>query len=309
MQYNNLKLKRRQAVFRWFYIRSLMFCFVISVILALFTAIRLFAVGFSVKEDDEKRNECTVKTDFPMFTGETLVYTFKWEPPWYMFFLPKMEAGELTFKFLGIEEYRGKPVVKIVIEARSSGALAKLADIKVEDEFIFYSDPETLCAEGSVSKIREGKRKRQLEVEYFQDERRLIFRAYDESVTPPQLQKDVTKSDLPQCVRDPFSTLYFYRTLPLVKGYEKIIAVGNDDKVLEVHTRIEKQESVPTPAGKVVAWKIRTDALRDGLFSQEGDFRIWMATDEHRAPVRFEANVRLGNVLGVLKKRSQKPGC
>ena len=272
-----------------------------AIILTLFAAVCVFTAGLAVKADDETINEPPEKLNFSMFTGETLVYTFKWDPPWYMFFLPKMEAGELTFKFLGIDEYRGKPAVKIVIEARSSGTLAKLADMKVEDEFIFYSDPETLCAEGSVSKIREGKRKRLLELEYFNDERRLHFRAFDESVTPSQIQKDVTVNDIPPCVRDPFSTLYFYRTLPLAKGYEKNMAVGNDDKVLEVRTRIENRESVDTPAGKISAWKIRTDALRAGLFSQDGDFRIWMAADERKAPVRFEAKVRLGNVLGVLK--------
>jgi len=261
----------------------------------------LFTVCLAVKATEESGSAPSVKTDFSTFTGETLVYTFKWDPPWYMFFLPKMEAGELTFRFLGIDEYRGRPAVKIVIEARSSGALAKLADMNVEDEFTFYSDPETLCALGSVSKIREGKRRRLLELEYFQDERRLDFRVFDESVTPARLLKDVTVADLPPCVRDPFSTLYFYRSLPLAKGYDKSFNVGNDDKVLEVRARIEGQESVEAPGGKLPAWKIRTDALRAGLFSQDGDFRMWVSADERKAPIRFEAKVRLGNVLGVIK--------
>ena len=142
---------------------------------------------------------------------------------------------------------------------------------------------------------------RLLELEYFQDERRLHFRAFDESVTPSVLQKEVSKADLPLCVRDPFSTLYFYRTLPLVKGFEKRIAVGNDEKVLEVRARVENQESVETPAGRFAAWKVRTDALSGALFSQNGEFRIWMSADERKAPVRFEAKVRLGQVIGVLK--------
>ena len=267
----------------------------------LFAATYLFISGFPIKAAEQSDNESPATTDFSMFAGETLVYAIKWDPPWYMFFLPKIEAGELTFEFQGIDEFRGKPAVKIVITARSSGTLARLADMKVEDELLYYSSPETLCAEGSISKIREGKRHRFQELEYFQDERRLHFREYDESVTPSQLQKDITKTDLPPCVRDPFSTLYFYRTLSLVKGYNKDVSVGNNDKVLEVRTRIENQESVDAPTGKISAWKVRTDALRDGLFRENGDFRIWFATDELKTPVRFEAKVRLGNVLGVLK--------
>jgi len=276
----------------------------ITCLFALFTAACLFAAGFVVKAAEENKTAPPAKTNFSMFAGETLVYSVKWDPPWYMFFLPKMEAGELTFRFHGIDEYRGKPAVKIVVEASSSGTLANMANMKVEDEFIFYSDPEMLCAEGSVSKIREGKRMRLLELEYFQDERRLNFRAFDESVEPPRLQRNITKTDLPPCVRDPFSALYFYRTLPLEKGYDRNLTIGNDDKVLEVGTRIENHELTETPAGKFIAWRIRTNALSGGLFSQSGDFRIWVSADERKIPVRFEAKVRLGQVLGVLKSVS-----
>jgi len=273
----------------------------LSFLFALFAAICLFTAGLAVRAAEEKENALQVKTDFSRFAGETLVYSIKWEPPWYMFLLPKMEAGELTFRFQGIDEFRGKPAVKIVVDARSSGTLAKLADMKVEDEFTFYSDPADLCAEGSVSKIREGKRRRLENLEYFRDERRLHFRAFDESVTPPLLSRDITKTDLPPCIRDPFSTLYFYRTLPLAKGYEKNLFVGNDDKVLEARSRVETREPVETPAGKFTAWKISTNALHGGLFRENGDFHIWFSADEPKAPVRFEAKVRLGRVVGILK--------
>ena len=43
--------------------------------------------------------------------------------------------------------------------------------------------------------------------------------------------------------------------------------------------------------------------MHGGLFSQNGDFHIWMSADERKMPVRFEARVRLGRVLGVLKER------
>ena len=272
----------------------------LSVLFALFTVACLFT-ALAVTAADENKNTPTIKTVFPRLNVETLVYSVKWDPPWYMFFLPKMEAGELTFRFQGIDEFRGKPVVKIVVNARSSGTLAKLTDIKVDDEFTFYSTPEDLCAEGSVSIIREGKRRRLLELEYFRDERRLHFRAFDELITPPLLFRDIRKTDLPPCVHDPFSALYLYRTLPLAKGYDKNLVIGNDDKVLEVRTRIVNQESVETPAGKFTAWKISTNALQRGLFSENGDFHVWFSADELKAPVRFEAKVRLGRVLGILK--------
>ena len=263
-------------------------------------ALCLIIAGLTVKADESK-NAPVLKTDFAGFIGETLVYSIKWDPPWYMFFVPKMEAGELVFRFQGIDEFQGKPAVKIVLEARSSGTLAKLADMKVEDEFLYYSSPETLCAEGSISKISEGKRRRREELVYFQEERRLIFNLFDEASIPPRLLRSITKTDLPPCVQDPLAALYSYRALPLAKGHEKILTVGNNDKALEVRTRIETQDTVNTPAGKFKAWKIGTNALSGGLFRENGDFRIWISADDKKLPVRFEAKVRLGSIVGALK--------
>ena len=245
------------------------------------------------------------KIDVTPFIGERLVYSVKWDPPWYMFFLPAMEAGELELEFAGIEEFRGRPARRINLYARSSGSLAKLANMKVEDEFIFYAEPETLCAEGGTTRIREGKRQRFLELEYFQSERKLRFRATDESTTPPQLQKDVTKTDLPPCVQDPFSAFYSYRTLPLEKNHVKTLIIGNDDKVMDVQAKIDKQETINTPAGKFNAWKISTNALKGGLFQEGGQFHLWISADELKAIVFFEAKVRLGRVIGTLKSVSR----
>ena len=142
---------------------------------------------------------------------------------------------------------------------------------------------------------------RRLELEYFQDERRLHFRAFDESVTPSRLFRDVRKTDLPPCVHDPFTALYVYRSLPLAKGYVKDLIIGNDDKVLEVRTRIENRETVVTEAGKFDAWKVGTNALGGGLFSERGSFHIWVSADERKIPVLFDVRVRLGRVIGTLK--------
>ena len=272
-----------------------------SALFAIIVLTCMFTVGIVGKAAEENKKAPSIKTDISMFNGETLVYSVQWDPPWYMFFIPKMEAGELTLRFHDIAEFRGRPAVKVVAEARSSGTLTRLANLRVENDFLFYSNQETLCAEGSVSKIREGKRQRLLELEYFQDERRLHFRAFDESVTPAQLQRDIINADLPPCVKDPFTALFFYRTLPLAKGYAKNLVIGNDDKVLEVRTRIENQETVNTGAGRFTAWKVRTDALSGGLFSERGEFHIWMSADERQIPVRFDVKVRLGRVLGTLK--------
>ncbi len=63
----------------------------------------------------------------PFAVGEKLVYAVEWNPPWYLFFLPTMDAGEAELSLAGETVYGGKRAVKIIFQARlfmigSSGA-------------------------------------------------------------------------------------------------------------------------------------------------------------------------------------------
>jgi hypothetical protein len=239
------------------------------------------------------------------YDGERFIYTVKWDPPWYLFFLPSMEAGELDISLAGIAKFNGKSAHKIIIHARSSGMLSKMAGVKVKDEFVYYTDPSTLCSQGASGKIQEGKRKRRLSLEYFTEERKLHFLEMDEAVNPPKVKKDIIKLNIPACVQDPVSALYSYRNQSLDIGQEQTFTIGNDEKIKEVRTHVESKALVDAPAGKFLCWKVRADALTGGLFKEGGQFRIWISDDETKSPVQFEAKVSIGRVLGVLKSHTR----
>ena len=246
-------------------------------------------------------------TEVPFSSGERLVYVVKWDPPWYFFFLPSMEAGEVELQMAGEAELNGEKAIKILFKARSSGALASLAGVKVEDEFLFFSEPKTFCSLRVSKKIREGKRKRQIDVRYLRETHQLHIREMDESVTPPVLKKDEVKDEIPACVQDPFSAIYLMRISPLRVDYSRTFPIGNDDRVKEVTSRVEKQETIDTPAGKFAAWRINTVALMGGLFKEGGQFKIWFSADDRKIPVQFEANVSLGRAVGKLKSATRIP--
>ena len=233
--------------------------------------------------------------------GERLVYSIKWDPPWYLFFLPAMEAGEAELRLVGETEYNSKKVLKILIKGHSSGTLAKMTGMKVDDEFVFFTERNTFCTLASSKKIREGKRKRQVDVDYLRETRQLHIREMDESVVPPKIKKDETKEDIPYCVQDPLSALYFFRMSSLRPEYAQTFVIGYDDRIKEVRARVEDQETVTTPAGNFTAWRVTTIALMGGLFKEGGQFRIWLSADEKKTPVQFGVNVSLGKVVGKLK--------
>jgi len=238
----------------------------------------------------------------PFSIGERLLFDVEWDPPWYLFFLPSMKAGEIDLQLEGEVQHNDKNALKIVFKANSSGLLTKLAGIKIEDVFVFLAEPETFCSLKASKKIREGKRKRQIDVEYFRDSHQLHIREMDESIVPPELKKDDIKDNIPSCVYDPLSAIYLLRLSPLQTKHVRTFMIGYDDRIKEVESRVEKQEKVKTPAGEFTAWRIRTTALLGGLFKEGGQFRIWFSADERRLPLQFEIKVKLGKVLGKLKQ-------
>ena len=234
------------------------------------------------------------------FAGERLVYKIQWDPPWYFFFLPSMEAGEAELQ-MNQKEYNGSKVLEVRLKGRSSGTLVKMAGMKIEDEFVFLTRPESFCTLTSSSRIREGKRKRQIDIEYLGEVRQLHIREIDESAVPPKTKKDETKDGIPACVHDPLSALYLFRQSPLQEGYAQNFMLANDDKIKEVKALVEKRENIQGPTGKAAAWRVTPTALMGGLFKEGGQFRIWLSADEKKVPLQFEVKVKLGRISGKLK--------
>lgn len=250
------------------------------------------------QQDDE--NTVILKYAIPI--GEQLAYSIYWDPPWYLFFLPPGHAGDVEIKITDGIEYQGRKVLKIVFKARSTGTLAKLSGMKIDDEFIFHSEPESLCTLNVSKKIREGKRKRHIDVEYFRDAGKLRMHMYDESVNPRKLMRDSLKDDIPPCVQDPLSALYFLRQSPLDADSVITSIIGHDDVVKEVQSHVEKLEDLDTTAGKIPTWRLKTVALMGGLFKKDGQFKIWLSADDRQVPLQFEVKVSIGRILGRLKE-------
>jgi hypothetical protein len=235
------------------------------------------------------------------YIGERLVYKIEWDPPWYFFFLPTLDAGEAVVELVGEVDYNNRKALRIQFRAHSSGAMVKMSGLKIEDEYTFLADPETFCTLSASETIREGKRKRQIDVQYLRETRQLHIREVDEAAAPTRVKKDETRSDIPECVHDPLSALYLFRQTTLRENFSSTFVLANDDKIREVRSVVEKQEIIQTSSGKAAVWRINTAALMGGLFKEGGQFKIWLSEDAKKVPIQFEVKVRLGRIFGKLK--------
>lgn len=236
----------------------------------------------------------------PFSPGEALRYKVVWNPPWYFLFLPQMEAGELRLSLVETTEYEQKPAARVVFEAISSGTLANIIGVKIHDTFESLSDPVTLCTYTARKQVREGKRKRDTEVTYYPEERRLHIVDTDVGVVPPKTGKDKFVENIPSCVHDIFAAVYALRRADLQVGSRNQWVLGTDENIKTVETRVVGTEMIQGHAGLVRSLRIETVALLGGLFKEGGQFRIWLTDDARRLPVRFEIQVKLGKVYGRL---------
>ncbi|MBP1598971.1 MAG: uncharacterized protein H6Q05_4348 [Acidobacteria bacterium] len=233
---------------------------------------------------------------------ELLKYRVEWNPPWWLFMLPSMDAGEATLRREGGVLYKDRKALKIVFTARSSGTLTRWADIHIDDCFEFTTDPETYCTFYVTKKVREGKRLRDLDITYFPDSQQIHLRETDVSGDSPRVLRDRMYDGIPPCVKDLFSALYDFRRGPLEAGTRRRVLVGEDEQVKEVEVYVEKLEQVRTQTGVHSAWRLNTVAVMGGLFKHGGQFRIWLSTDDRHMPVKFEAKASIGKVTGTLKE-------
>jgi hypothetical protein len=237
----------------------------------------------------------------PFTSGEKLVYSIEWNPPWYLFFLPPMDAGEAELGVSEAFEYDGGKAVKILFTAHSSGSFTKMVGINVDDRSEFITNPDTFCTYRAFKQEREGKRKRDIEVVYKPEVRGLHIREVDLAVAPPKVKRDEDRSDIPACVQGIYSAVYSIRRKELSPGGSYKFVVGDNDKIYDVEARIGKSEQVRTPAGSFKAWKITTVATLGGLFKGTGQMKVWLSADEKKLPVQIEIKAPVGMVSVKLK--------
>jgi hypothetical protein len=249
----------------------------------------------------------TANSPAPFAPGEKLTFNVEWNPPWYLFFLPDVQAGDAELELAQELEYQGRKAFKIVFRVHSSGAFVKLVGIKVDDYFEYITDAETFCTIAATRRVREGRHKRDIDVVYVPASDQLHIRDVDLAVVPNKTRKDEYKNNIPKCVRDLFSALYWVRAHEFHAGVVHRSVVGNDDKVKEVESVVEKRELIVTPIGQFEAWRLNTMAILGGLFKDSGQFRFWLTADNRKLPVQFEARISLGKVTGKLKAAGLPP--
>lgn len=214
--------------------------------------------------------------NLPFKVGEHLTYTLR-------FNIIKMGRGYLSVE--SIDTIAGIPSYHVKFQANTS----KFADIifRVRDKIDIWLNKTDLTTLKIDKEINEGN--------YHKNYYTLIDYANSIAIT----NKDTIKIN--GTIRDPYSLLYYFRTIPLNVGQILDFTTFDNKKLTDFQVIIDGKETVKTPAGKFPC--IIVKPFREGktLLKNEGDMKIWFSDDELHLPVQIQIKLKFGSMLLQLR--------
>jgi acetylornithine deacetylase/succinyl-diaminopimelate desuccinylase-like protein len=112
---------------------------------------------------------------------------------------------------------------------------------------------------------------------------------------------------IPERAQDPFSCLYYFRTLSAEKikvGQSVSIAVNTDEKNWDLDIDIlETKHLEILSIGAYDAVLLEPKAKFQGIFVRKGRMWVWVSTDERRLPLILRTKIPIaGSIYASLEK-------
>jgi Protein of unknown function (DUF3108) len=188
---------------------------------------------------------------------------------------------------------------KITSTADAAGVVALL--YTVHDRFESYFDPRTYCSQQISKHTEEGFHKKDTNIRFDYAFRKAVL---DEKNLKNNQMKHATE-DIPGCVVDVLSGIYYVGTLPLQVGATYEFPMNDGGKTLNVRAVVEAREQVKTDAGTYSTLRVRTEDA-SGEMKKRGTLWIWYTEDANHMPVQMRARAFWGTLTFRLARLEKK---
>ena len=173
--------------------------------------------------------------------------------------------------------------------ADSTGVVAML--YRVQDRFNSYFDAQTLCSNKLVKHTEEGSHARETTITYDYKRGRAILE--EKNLKTGQSKR--TENDIPNCVTDVMSGIFYLSSLPLEQGMTYNIPLNDGGKTVTIRAHVDGKEQVKTPAGTFQAIRIGPEGDYSAL-KNRGRILIWYSDDARHLPVQIQARMWWGTL-------------
>jgi hypothetical protein len=226
----------------------------------------------------------------PIWVGEKLVYEITYFG---------MAAGDFTVEALPFKTVNGRKVYHIQGKAESSKVFSMF--YRLSDMVESFIDYEGMFSYRFHLVLDESKQSRDALELYDHDKGQTFYwnrwnhyqRGYLDT-------KEYGKID--PLTQDSISALMYVRTLPLKDGEVISIPVASEGKSWECVVTVIRREMLDTPMGKIQTVVVKPETKFHGVIERKGDSYMWLTDDDRHFLVRVEAKVKIGTVIGRLKK-------
>jgi len=213
--------------------------------------------------------------------GFNFVYSAEWR-------IWKAGTATLKLESEGHEKH-------VVATADASGFVALL--FHVHDHFEARFDPHSFCSQIVNKHTEEGLRKRDTQIRFDYSHRKSVL---DEANLKTN-EKKREEEDIPGCVTDVLSGIYYLGSLPLQPGSIYVFPVNDGGKTVTLRATVEGREQIKTDAGTFSTVRVHPQA-DSGTLKDRGDFWIWYTDDTQKIPVQMRARLFWGTITLRLQR-------
>ena len=222
-----------------------------------------------------------IRPGFEFPHGQTLRYTGEWR---------FWTAGTATVRLErnGSQEH-------IYATADSSGFVRLL--YRVADHFNSYFDARSACSYKLLKHTEEGSHRKETAIAYEYHRGKSVLEERDLKTN----QNKRVENEIPGCVTDVLSGIFYVSSLPLVPGATYTFPLNDGSKTVTVEAHVEGREQLKIPAGTFQT--IRVGPYGDsGILKNKGRIWIWYTDDARHLPVQMRAKLFWGTLTIFLDR-------
>ncbi len=186
----------------------------------------------------------------------------------------------------------------VAVAADSSGVVELL--YRVQDRFNSYLDSKSLCSYKLLKHTEEGSHRRETVISYDYPRGKAVL----EERNLKDNQQKRTENDIPGCVTDVVSGIFYVGSLPLLQGANYTFPLNDGGKTVAVQAHVEGKEQVKTPAGTFQTIRVGPEGDY-GPLKNRGRIWIWYTDVAQHLPVQMRAKLFWGTLTVYLTSISK----
>jgi hypothetical protein len=98
-----------------------------------------------------------------------------------------------------------------------------------------------------------------------------------------------------------YTAVQYMRVFQLADGKTYVYHVSDDGRSWDVRGTVVRREILKTDLGNFKTVVIKPVVATEGVLKAMGEVYFWYTDDDRHFPVRFEAKIKIGKIIGSLK--------